>query len=216
EQHRRDTDRVRARHRRVFGRLHDDVAGGALVAGRRDNEIRVYGNAAARLAQQEAPQRVVARERPHLLEHGVARRRQHTADDDVADLTAGVAADDRQYPFQFELTPTFATKMSDFLPLDGVALPQLRTSWLGESVEIPVVSPGQTSGSPNSVDTCCWAESQPLLGENARRYSAYPRGSLGESQLTYAVPAAPPTTAMMCGTFAWSAGAWTGADQIRP
>jgi hypothetical protein len=90
-----------------------------------------------------------------LREHGVTGWRQHAADDDVADLTAGMAADDRQCPFQCVLTPTFATKMSDFLPLDGVALPQLRTSWLGESIEIPVVSPGQTEGSPNSVDTCC-------------------------------------------------------------
>ena len=146
EQHRRDADRVRAGHRGVLGRLHDDVAGLAVVALRRDDQIRVHGDAAARLAQQQAPQRVVARERLHLLEHGVARRRQHPADDDVADLSAGVAADDGQCPFQFEPTPTFATKMSDFLPLDGVALPQLRTSWLGESIESPVVSPGQTFG----------------------------------------------------------------------
>ena len=49
---------------------------------------------------------------------------------------------------------TLAEKMSDFLPLDGVALPQLSTTWLGESVEIPNVSPGHTDVSPNSVDTC--------------------------------------------------------------
>src|SRR6185312_14792807 len=38
-------------------------------------------------------QRVVALERLHLLEHRVAGRRQHTPHDDVADLAAGVAAD---------------------------------------------------------------------------------------------------------------------------
>ena len=32
----------------------------------------------------------------------------HTADDNVADLTAGVAADDRDHPFQWALTPTVA------------------------------------------------------------------------------------------------------------
>jgi hypothetical protein len=69
----------------------------------------VYGDAAARLAEEQAAQRVVARERLHLLEHRVAGRRQHAADDDVADLPAGVAADDRQCAFQCELTPTVAT-----------------------------------------------------------------------------------------------------------
>jgi hypothetical protein len=56
----------------------------------------MHRNAATRLAQQKTSQRVVARERLHLLEHGVAGRRQHAANDDVADLTAGVATDDRQ------------------------------------------------------------------------------------------------------------------------
>ncbi len=57
------------------------------------------GDAAARLAQQQLAEGVaLALERPHLLEHGRARRREHSADDDVADLAAGVAADDRDHP----------------------------------------------------------------------------------------------------------------------
>ena len=44
--------------------------------------------------------------------------------------------------------------MSDFFPVDAVALPQLRTTCPGESVEIPNVSPGQTDVSPNSGETC--------------------------------------------------------------
>ena len=49
---------------------------------------------AARLAQQEPAQRVVAGERLHLLEDGRARRRRHAVDDDLADLAARVAFDD--------------------------------------------------------------------------------------------------------------------------
>ena len=59
--------------------------------------------------------------------------------------------------------------MSDFLPLEGVALPQLRTRSVRERVAMPNVSPGQTEVSPNSVETCTGAESQPDLIENARR-----------------------------------------------
>ena len=56
-------------------------------------------DAAARLAQQQLPERVaVPLERLHLLEHGRARRRQDAADDDVADLAAGVTADDGDHP----------------------------------------------------------------------------------------------------------------------
>ena len=53
-------------------------------------------DAAARLAEQQPAQRVVGAERLHLLEDRRAGRRQHAADDDVADLAAGVAADDRE------------------------------------------------------------------------------------------------------------------------
>ena len=61
---------------------------------RRDDQVRVNGDAAARLAQQQLAQRVVGSQRLHLLEDRGARRRQDAADDDVPDLAAGVAADD--------------------------------------------------------------------------------------------------------------------------
>ena len=54
EQHGRDAHRVRARHRRVLGRLHDDVARGAFRTLRRDDQVGVDGDAAARLAQAAA------------------------------------------------------------------------------------------------------------------------------------------------------------------
>ena len=94
EQHRRDADRVRARHRRILGRLHDDVADGAVRARRRHDQVRVHRDAPARLAEEQPPERVVRAQRLHLLEDRRARRRQHAADDDVPDLAAGVAPDD--------------------------------------------------------------------------------------------------------------------------
>ncbi len=95
EQHRRRADRVRAGHRRVLGRLHDDEARVAVVPRRRNHQVRVTGDASARLAQEKAPKRVAVRPQVlHLLEDGIAGRGEHPADDDVADLTAGVTADD--------------------------------------------------------------------------------------------------------------------------
>ena len=73
EQHGRDADRVRARHRRILGRLHHDVARVAVVARRRHDQVRVHRDRAARLAQQEAAQRVVTLQRLHLLEDGSPR-----------------------------------------------------------------------------------------------------------------------------------------------
>ena len=65
----------------------------------RDDEVRMAGDAAPRLAQQELPQPVAfALQRLHLLEDRRARRRQHAADDDVPDLAARVAADDGDQP----------------------------------------------------------------------------------------------------------------------
>jgi hypothetical protein len=95
EQHRDDAHRVRARHRGVLGRLHDDVARVAVLARRRHDQVRVHGDASAGLAKQQPAERVVARERLHLLEDAFPGRRQHAADDDVADLAACVAANDR-------------------------------------------------------------------------------------------------------------------------
>ena len=60
--------------------------------------------------------------------------------------------------------------MSDFFPLDGVALPQLRTRCPGDRVEIPNVSPGQTDVSPNSRETWSGSDSQPRLVEKARSF----------------------------------------------
>ena len=96
EQHGGDADRVRAGHRRVLGGLHDDEAGVAVRLRRRHDQVRVHGDAAARLAQEQPAQRVVGAQRLHPLEHRFAGRREHAADDDVADLAAGVAADDRE------------------------------------------------------------------------------------------------------------------------
>ena len=88
-------DRVRARHRRILGRLHDDEArrrSPSRVAG--TTRFAWHGDAPARLAEEQPAQPVVAPERLHLLEDGRSRGRQHAADDDVPDLAAGVAADD--------------------------------------------------------------------------------------------------------------------------
>ena len=93
-----DADRVRARHRRIFGRLHDDEAGIAISACRRDDEVGVHGDTPARLAQKHSPERIVRAEREHLVEDGLPRWGQDPADDHVADLAAGVAADDRDHP----------------------------------------------------------------------------------------------------------------------
>jgi hypothetical protein len=57
----------------------------------------VARDASARLPQQHAAQPVAfAPERLHLLEDRVAGWRQHSADDDVPDLPAGMTPDDRQ------------------------------------------------------------------------------------------------------------------------
>ena len=58
EQHGRGADRVRARHGRVLGRLHDDEAGVAVGPRRRHDQVRVAGDAAARLVQEQLAQAV--------------------------------------------------------------------------------------------------------------------------------------------------------------
>ena len=93
----RHTDRVRAGHGRILGRLHDDEAGVAVLARRRDDEVGVARDASARFAQQHASQPVaLPAKRLHLLEDGVAGRRQDAADDYVPHLSAGMAPDDGQ------------------------------------------------------------------------------------------------------------------------
>src|SRR5918995_965313 len=94
EQYRRRADRVRAGHRRILGGRHDDEPRIAVRHRCRNHQVRVTGDAAARLAQEKAPKRVaVLPQVLHLLEDGIAGRRKHPADDDIADLTARVAAD---------------------------------------------------------------------------------------------------------------------------
>ena len=69
------------------------------VARRRDDQVGVARDAPARLPQQHAAQPVaLSAERLHLLEDRFAGRRQDTADDDVPDLAARVAADHRDRP----------------------------------------------------------------------------------------------------------------------
>ena len=67
---------------------------------------------------------------------------------------------------------TPAAKISDFFPIDGTALPQLTTTRSGVNADRPNVSPGQTDGSPNSVETRTGSVSQPRVVEKARRYCA--------------------------------------------
>jgi hypothetical protein len=59
--------------------------------------------------------------------------------------------------------------MSDFFPFDPVALPQLSTTFPGDSIEMPKVSPGQRDVSPKSDETWTMSESQPPVMENIRR-----------------------------------------------
>ena len=94
EQHGRDADGVRARHRRRVLGLHDDEAHlRPRVLGRHE-QIDVAKDAAARLVEHEIAQRAVLGDEARLLPQGFARRRRDPADDHVADLALGVAGDD--------------------------------------------------------------------------------------------------------------------------
>jgi len=86
------------------------------------------------------------------------------------------------------------------LPLDGVALPQLRRAASAKQRDACRIA-GHTERVHRTRRHLLGRNDQPSFSKNVRRYSAYPRGSLGASQLTYAVPDAPLTTSMMCGTF---------------
>ncbi len=94
EQHRGDTDRVGARHRRrVFG-LHDDEAhAGPRVLGW-DEQVDMTEHAAARLVEHEGAQGAVACDKARLLPERFAERRRNAADNDVADFAFGMAGDD--------------------------------------------------------------------------------------------------------------------------
>ena len=89
-------DGVRSGHRRIVGGLHDDQPRVAIGPGGRRHEVHAQRGLAPRLEQEPAPQLVAVRLEVALpLEHGRARRRQHTADDHVVVLPADVAADHR-------------------------------------------------------------------------------------------------------------------------
>ena len=92
EQDGRHADRIRARHRRRVRGLHDDPAHPRPRVLRRNQQVDVPEDAAARLVQHEIAQRLVLRDEARLLPDRIARRREHAADDDVADLAFGVAA----------------------------------------------------------------------------------------------------------------------------
>jgi hypothetical protein len=85
--------------------------------------------------------------------------------DDFLYVETGISSSARQCSW----TATDAAKMADFLAVEAVALPQLVTTRVGDSVEIPNVSPGQTDVSPNSGEIRTASDSQPREIENARR-----------------------------------------------
>ena len=94
EQHRRDAEAVRPRHRRRVLGLHDDEAHGGARVLWRHQQIDVAEDSAPRLVQHEAAQRLVAGDEAGLLPERVAGRRGDAADDDIAHLAFRMAADD--------------------------------------------------------------------------------------------------------------------------
>src|SRR4029077_1982868 len=156
EQHRRRADRVRSRHGRILGRLHDDEAGVAVVPRRRHDEVRVARDASAWLSQKHAAQPVaVAPERLHLLEDRRAGRRQDAADDHVPDLAARVAADHGQRPSGPHLGATIRNcETADVTEL---------VAFLGVSA-IVIVTPGP--------DTALTIRSSLLCGRRAGIFTA--------------------------------------------
>ena len=81
-------DRLHHRH------LHHDGARSAVGGDRRDDQVDMARDRSARLADQQAADVVVVTlHRDHALHHGGARRGQNAADDDIADLALGMAAD---------------------------------------------------------------------------------------------------------------------------
>ena len=75
EQNGRDADRVRAGHRRRILRLHDDEAHLRVRVLRRDQQVDMPEYPAARLVQEEIPQRAVFGDPAPLVPQGFARRR---------------------------------------------------------------------------------------------------------------------------------------------
>src|SRR5205807_8125215 len=83
-----------ARHRRSILRLHDDEAHLGLGVFRRNEEVHMAEDTAARLVEDEVAKCAVMGDEARLLPQGVAWRRRHAADDDIAHLALGVTADD--------------------------------------------------------------------------------------------------------------------------
>ncbi|MBP2447643.1 hypothetical protein JOH51_005082 [Rhizobium leguminosarum] len=95
QQHSRDADRIRPRHRNVFGRFHDDGASDALRVNCRYDEIDVTCYGTARFANQQLPDMIVfALHCHHALHHRRAGRGEDATNDDIANFTFGVATDD--------------------------------------------------------------------------------------------------------------------------
>ena len=93
QEHGRDADRVRPRHRRRVLRLHDDEGGVGLGVLRGDEQVDVPEHPAPRLVQHEVSQPPVRGDPAGLRPERVAGGRQDAAHDDVADLALGVGGD---------------------------------------------------------------------------------------------------------------------------
>src|SRR5262249_51026550 len=87
-----------ARHRRILGRLHDDVTRCAILTERGNDQVRVHCNAPARLPKQQTPKRVIGTQRLHALVHRLARRCRHSTHADVASPASGMTTDHREHP----------------------------------------------------------------------------------------------------------------------
>ena len=90
----RNADGVAPGHGRVFGVLHDDVAGIGLGVRRRQDHVAAERGIAPGLAQHAPPQAVAVAGQPlRLFEHRRAGDVHHAADDDPSGLAAGVGVD---------------------------------------------------------------------------------------------------------------------------
>src|SRR5262249_39146695 len=92
-------DGVAARHGRVLGRLRDHVAHLRVGVAGPEDEVGTVHHAAARLEQQQLADVVTVLFQVDLLiEHGLTGHVADAAGDHLADLAAGVAFHDVEYP----------------------------------------------------------------------------------------------------------------------
>ena len=94
QQHGRYADRIRPRHWRSIRRFHDDEAHRGARILRRNQEVHVPEHAAARFVQNEIAKGFVFSDLAGLLPKCFAGRGCDTTDDDIADFTLGMTADD--------------------------------------------------------------------------------------------------------------------------